>query len=531
MVGHDVEALLGEAEPPRLHAGGDHLVGLAGAHAVGQEGVVPVEDVGDRVFLVLHEGDLRRHARKADVAAIVLPRAHAVVDLVVLRDKGFPAAHVPEDPLAEGVPDQLLLLLGQHGLLPVEDAPLGAVLVLDDVVDLRIPQVQGVLQKPVGIDAGRPEGVPGNGIPEVAGLAGHLPLAGDGGIFDRDLAAKEVPRRVEGLPHEPGDVLRVDPGRPEPHFDLGGVQLPGLDLFQGLRVHRKTGIRFRGGLRGLQLLADVPGQVLVRGLPVPVRGVFKNDAPQVPDDLVPVLPAELPHVVEVHPGFLPDGDRQRLAGRVHGRDRHGPADRPFGENIRFPLQLPVLIQDLEGAQEAVGGILGKGPLVRRAADQAEPLPEAVIVRAQLFLQRPDGRVVRILHLQVEEAAGRVTQADHPAHPVRCHRRKVNGVHPGIFTEIYLSVHLRKRIVPDGRVCRDAPRGFLDKVVIGDLGFRNAAFDPAEGLPQAGFQVPVLKGQDGRFLLPELAGFLFKPPQDHPGMHGEVGVDLMPVRSL
>ena len=336
---------------------------------------------------------------------------------------------------------------------------------------------------------------------------------------------------MEGLSHELGDIVWIDPGRSEPYLDLGSVQLPGLDFFQSRHIYRKTRICFRRGPRGLQLLADVPGQVFVRGLPVPVRGALKNDALQVPDDLIPVLAAELFHVGKVHPGFFPDGDSQGLTGRVHRRDRHRPADRPLGKNIRFPFQFSLLIQDFEGTQETVGGILGKGPLVRRAAYQAEPLLKAVIVCAQLFLQRMDGRVVRILHLQIKEAAGRITQDDHPAHPVRCHRRQVDRIHPGVLTEIDPAIYLRKRIVPDGRVCRDALYGLLNKVVIGDLGFRDAAFDPAEGLSQTGFQVSVLKGQDRCFFLPELVGFLFQPPQDHLRMQGKVAVDLMPVLCL
>ena len=531
VVGHDIEAFLGQTKPLGLHTGGDHLVGLAGTDTVGQKGIVPVEDMGDRVFLVLHEGDLRRHAHEPDMAAIILPGAHAVIDFVVPGDKILSALHILKDPLSESVPDQFLLLLGQHGLLAVEDAPLGAVFVPDDIVDLGIPQVQGILQKPVPVDAGCAKGIPDNGIPEVAGLAGHLPLAGDGSIFDRDLTAQEVPRRMKSLPHELGDVRRVDPGCSEPHFDFRGIQLSGLNLFQGFRIHRKAGICFSGSLCGSKLLPDIPGKVLIRSFPVPVRGVFKDDAFQVPDDLIPVLAAELFHVGEIHPGFFPDGDSQSLTRSIHGSDRHSPADRPLGENIRLPLQLPMFIQDLEGAQETVRGILGKSPLVRRAADQAESFLKAVIVCAQLFLQCMDGRVVRVLHLQIKEAAGRITQADHPAHPVRCHCRQVNRIHPGVLTEIDPAIYLRKRIVPDGRVCQDALCGLLNKVVIGDLGFRDAAFDPAKGLPQTGFQVSVLKGQDRCFLLAELVGFLFQLPQDHLRMQGKVGVDLMTVRRL
>ena len=191
----------------------------------------------------------------------------------------------------------------------------------------------------------------------------------------------------------------------------------------------------------------------------------------------------------------------------------------------------MLIQDFKGTQEAVGRILGKGALVSRAADQAELFLEAVIVSTQLFLQSADGRIVRILHLQVKKSAGRITQADHPADPVGSYRRQVNRLHSGVFAEIDFALHLRKRIVPDGRVCRDAPRELLNKVVIGDLGFGNAAFNPAKGLPQTAFQVSVFKRQYSCFLLAELVGFLLKPPQDHIRMHGKIGVDLMTFRSL
>ena len=82
-----------------------------------------------------------------------------------------------------------------------------------------------------------------------------------------------------------------------------------------------------------------------------LTGVTEDHALQFLGD-APVLsgrPQQLGHEPQIDPAPLPDGDRQRLAGRVHAGDVPLRADGPLGEHIRLALQPPVLVNILKGA--------------------------------------------------------------------------------------------------------------------------------------------------------------------------------------
>ena len=57
-----------------------------------------------------------------------------------------------------------------------------------------------------------------------------------------------------------------------------------------------------------------------------------------------------------------------------------------GKHIRLPFQFPVLVQDFQGAEQAVGTVLLKGTLVAGAVQQAVFAGELVIGGVQLLLQ-------------------------------------------------------------------------------------------------------------------------------------------------
>ena len=96
---------------------------------------------------------LRVHAGKGEVGAVVLARPCAVEQLVVPGDERLPPVSIFPQPVAEGVLDDLLLLLGEGGLFDVEDPALGAVRILDLVVDAHVAEVQGVFEYLVGVHA------------------------------------------------------------------------------------------------------------------------------------------------------------------------------------------------------------------------------------------------------------------------------------------------------------------------------------------------------------------------------------------
>ena len=114
--------------------------------------------MGHCIFLVLHQGDLRRHPDKTNVRTVVFAGTDAVEHPVVGLHQIFPAIHIPENPFLECLLDGVLFLLGQHRLIFVEHPMLIPVYITLRVIDFGVPQVQGIFQQPVGIGAGGAKG-------------------------------------------------------------------------------------------------------------------------------------------------------------------------------------------------------------------------------------------------------------------------------------------------------------------------------------------------------------------------------------
>ena len=71
------------------------------------------------VFLVRHQGDLRVHAGKLNMASIIFPWTDAVKSFIIDLTEIFPSVQVFKYPLLKFLFDQFLLLLCQHCFLPV----------------------------------------------------------------------------------------------------------------------------------------------------------------------------------------------------------------------------------------------------------------------------------------------------------------------------------------------------------------------------------------------------------------------------
>ena len=85
VIRYHIEILLRQAQPAALHAGSNHLEGLACAHAMRQQRIVAVQNVRYRIFLVRHQGDFRGHALKTNVTAIVLTGTNRIENPIVGR--------------------------------------------------------------------------------------------------------------------------------------------------------------------------------------------------------------------------------------------------------------------------------------------------------------------------------------------------------------------------------------------------------------------------------------------------------------
>ena len=100
------------------------------------------------------------------------------------------------------------------------------------------------------------------------------------------------------------------------------------------------------------------------------------------------------HIAQIHAGFLPDGYRQCLHSRVHAGNGAVGLDGALGEHIRLALQFPLLVDNLQRAEQRIGGILLKGQLITGTVQQPVFFAERIIEPVQLRLFGLDFGIVR-----------------------------------------------------------------------------------------------------------------------------------------
>ena len=467
VVRHRKEGFLTKAEALSLHGGGNHFKGLARAHLVCKERIAAVEVVGDGIELMLPQGDLRIHARKDQVPAVILPGTGGIEALIVELHQLPPPVGVAPYPVPECLLDGLLFLLGEGGFLTVKDALFLSVRIPYGVVDAHIPQVQRIFKDFIGVGA---VGAVGHaGVDVVVGdavLAGDVPLRRELRVVDLQGAAG-IQRRLQQLEHELLDVLLVDPRRAETHLDFRSVQILGLGGAQCLHVGQITGAVNGGLLRLPQLLPDVAGEVFVRRLPVAVNRVEEDDAVQLVDDVVLAFAGELGHIRHIHAGFFPNGQGEGFCGGVHAGNGLPLPDGALGEHIRLALELGLvlIVQHFKGAEQVIGAVVCKGEGVAPAVDEAVFLGEAVIEAVEPLLFGADGTVVGFPHLEVNEPVNAVLQLCHSLDALLCGGVQVGLDHDGVLTVVHLTVHHGIAVILHVGVCGN---GILYGVVLTEV---------------------------------------------------------------
>ena len=321
---------------------------------MGQQGIPAIKHMCDRTELMLPQSDIRVHSHEMDMGSVVLPGTGGIEKLIVFLHQLFPALRILPHPVPEGILDGLLFLLGQRCFLFVQDTALLSFRILHRIVDPDILQVQRFLQDLIGIG---PVGAVGHVSSHIIvagiGLAVDPPLRGIGGIFHLN-GSPQIIGHFKGLLHELLDDIRVQPGCPQPHIDLRGIQVFGLGLLQRCDIDPEEGITLRSDPRQLQLVPDFTRQIFIRCLPAFVdlhfcHWIFENDSLQLRNDLSVLSGStkKLRHIGKIHPAFLPDGDSKGFTGRVHTGDLPLRTYGSFREHIRLALQLAVFIDILQ----------------------------------------------------------------------------------------------------------------------------------------------------------------------------------------
>ena len=178
-----------------------------------------------------------------------------------------------------------------------------------------------------------------------------------------------VIRGLEGLLHELLDIAVVNPSRAEPHFNFRRIQILRLCLPERFYIGQIAGAVYCGFFCFLQLSTDIAGKVFVCRLPVAASRVEENDTVQLVNQFILTFAGELCHIVHIHTGFFRDGQRQRFRCCVHRGHDLMRLDRALRKNIRFSLQLAVLIQNFQRTEQIIGAVVRERETVGAGIDK------------------------------------------------------------------------------------------------------------------------------------------------------------------
>ena len=257
MIRNDKHGFLAQSQPFCLHSRSCHLEGLAGTNFVGQQRIASVQHMSNGILLMFPQPDFRIHAAKADMGAIVLTRTSTVEQFVILFHQFRTTIRVFPHPVLERILNGLLFLLGEGGLLFVQNPLLLAVCILHRIVDTDIPQIQSILQNPVGVGTAGTVGHIGMDIiPARCTLTGDLPLCRHGREFHFNVPA-QIKRRFKGFFHELLDIIPMDPCGTKAHINLRRIQVFRLCFLQIFRVHRKCRVRSHSQFCHAELFPDI----------------------------------------------------------------------------------------------------------------------------------------------------------------------------------------------------------------------------------------------------------------------------------
>ena len=285
MIRNDKHGFLAQSQPFCLHSRSGHLESLTGTHFVGQQRIAAVQHMSNGILLVFPQPDFRIHAAKADMRTIILTGTSAVEQLVILFHKFRAAIRVFPHPVLERILNGLLFLLGEGGLLFIQNPLLLAVCILHGIVNTNIPQIQRILQNSIGIGTAGAVGHIGmNIIPARCTLTGDLPFCRHGREFHFNISA-QIERRFKGFFHKLLDIIPIDPCGTKAHINLRCIQVFRLCFLQIFRVHRKGRVRSRSQFCHAEFFPDIAGQIFISRHPAGFLAalrhrVFENDTMQ-----------------------------------------------------------------------------------------------------------------------------------------------------------------------------------------------------------------------------------------------------------
>ena len=118
-------------------------------------------------------------------------------------------------------------------------------------------------------------------------------------------------------------------------------------------IHLILRVIFRIVLCYGKLLTDITGQVFIRCLPLVGQRIPEDNSCKLLSYGFFFLSRKLCHIVKVYLGFFSQGDRQSLACGINACHHLCVFDGTLREHIRFSKELALIIQLLQGTEQAV----------------------------------------------------------------------------------------------------------------------------------------------------------------------------------
>ena len=368
---------------------------------------------------------------------------------------------------------------------------------------------------------------------------GDLPFSRIGNIIDLDLTA-QITGRLKGFVHELLNIAFIQPRCSKPYFDLACIKVFRLCGGQSFYVTGEEWITVCSYLRGTKLLPHIAGQILVGGLPatVPVIAarfqikcsrarVFEDDAFQVLHDLRYLLAAahERRHIAEIHTSLFTDTYGKGFCGSIHALNAGFLLDGSLMEHICLALQIAVIVQHFQRAQEIVRRIIGECQPIGTVIDKSVFFRERIIQGVQFILLFRDGALRGVfIHLQINQFIDAVAESNHAFDTFCSGGVQLRFDHAGVLPEVHFAVHYSVGVVFHIRVSGDGCVDGFTFTEIGQFRFLVGAANVFHGIVELIGKLQSFNGGNGEVLSAILGTFGGLSAKDHFRVVNEITVD-------
>ena len=154
MVRHYKKCFLAQSKAFAFHCRSCHFKGFSCTNFVCQKCISTIQHMSDCIFLMLPKRNIRVHAAKTDMRAVVFTRTGTIEQLIVFLHQMFSASRVFPNPTGKSIFNCLLFLLCQGSFFLIQDTFLLSFCIFNGVIDTNIFQIQRFFQNPVRIGTG-----------------------------------------------------------------------------------------------------------------------------------------------------------------------------------------------------------------------------------------------------------------------------------------------------------------------------------------------------------------------------------------